>query len=390
MSTFEFKVGSSLTDDQVSYLRQSLETSFAIDAFSFESSHLRFNHDSSITSGELTNAIKKTLFISRSFNRDLVFENDVGVAYTEDPQPFLEEVRDVISVHPGFFTLQGGFLKVFKAINQRVLEIGEDLGAIEQEYPTIWPVRLYKKINYFHEFPQQVILCAAVKDDYSSRSEFAERYSNANEYETVAMDTLFAEAEYGLESAVCDCCYYGLEGTEDLQDAYYTCYNKVFRNEKSELGRLDRLTNFSVRDIMFVGTEQFVLQSRQTLIDKLHQLVESLQLRAKLETANDPFFMNDSAMKATFQNAHRLKYEILAEIPHLQKEIAVGSVNYHRDAFSNAFDIRTKEGKRAYSGCIGVGMERTTYALYCQHGPVLADWPKSVLNFLGLENQLKG
>ena len=89
-------------------------------------------------------------------------------------------------------------------------------------------------------------------------------------------------------------------------------------------------------------------------------------------------------MKSVFQNAHRLKYELLATIPHLGREIAVGSVNLHTDFFGRAFDIRLPDGKPASSGCIGVGMERMTYALFCQHGPTLATWPDEVLHYLGV------
>ncbi|GAF79405.1 unnamed protein product, partial [marine sediment metagenome] len=196
---------------------------------------------------------------------------------------------------------------------------------------------------------------------------------------------LIDDAEYGLEAAVCDCCYYGLEGVSDQENRYYTCYNKVFRNERSATERLDRLTNFSVRDIMFVGTEEYVLECRQRLIDELSDFLRSLRLCAKIETANDPFFANESAMKSVFQNSQRLKYEILAFIPHLKSEIAVGSVNLHLDFFGNAFDISTNGDETAFSGCIGVGMERMAYALFCQHGHSIADWPREVVDFLEIK-----
>jgi len=199
------------------------------------------------------------------------------------------------------------------------------------------------------------------------------------------MDNLLANSEYGLEPAVCDCCYYGLENQSGLKNSFYTCYNKVFRNERSGSNQLDRLTNFSVRDIMFVGTEQFVLESRQILIDKLSKFLGNLQIEVKIETANDPFFANESSMKSAFQNSHKLKYELLAAIPHLEKNISIGSINFHMDFFGSAFDISTENRVPAHSGCIGVGMERTVYALFCQHGPDLHDWPENVIQFLRLK-----
>jgi seryl-tRNA synthetase len=231
-----------------------------------------------------------------------------------------------------------------------------------------------------------MILCAPVKDDFAARSTFSERYGKEADFESVPMDELMADATYGLQPAVCDCCYYTLEGKRDQQDHFYTTVNRVFRNERSATNRLDRLTNFTVRDIMFVGSESFVLEARQQMIERLSQFLVALNLNAKIETATDPFFANESAMKSVFQNSHRLKYELLAYIPHLDKEIATGSINLHTDFFGRAFDIGISDGSVAHSGCIGVGMERMTYALFCQHGSNLADWPASVRTFLELDN----
>ena len=136
---------------------------------------------------------------------------------------------------------------------------------------------------------------------------------------------------------------------------------------------------------MYVGDQHFVLEARQTLIEILSRFIAALRLRARIETANDPFFANDAAMKSVFQHSHRLKYELLAEIPHLEDEIAVGSVNLHLDFFGKAFDIETGPDTPANSGCIGVGMERMAYALFSQHGPRLAVWPRDVLEYLELD-----
>jgi hypothetical protein len=374
-----------LSAEQLKFVERSLRSSFQIQELQHSNEEVYVSAPESEDLERILGMLKRYIYISKNLEQDFVFHNDVAVNYTADPQPALEEAREVIPVHPGFFTLQGSFLEVFKAVNRQVRRIAADLDAIEQEYPAIWPVRLFRTIDYFHEFPQQVIMCAPVRDDFSDREEFSKRYRKGEEFDAIQMDSLMAPAEYGLEPAVCDCCYYGLENVENLSDAFYTCYNKVFRNERSKSGRLDRLTNFSVRDIMFVGSRDFVLEARQTLIDRLVDFLKALRLRAKIETANDPFFANDSAMKAVFQNSHRLKYELLASIPHLEEEIAVGSINYHMDFFGNAFNISMPNGEKASSGCIGVGMERMTYALFCQNGPSLEAWPRDLLDFLEVE-----
>jgi seryl-tRNA synthetase len=371
--------------EQLAFVEVALRTSFRLQTFEAQARQLRITHDDTEPTDAIRSMLKRFLFISKNINKDLVFHNNVPIRYTGDPQPELENRREVIPIDPGFYSLQGDFLRVFQGLNSATLRIANELGATEQEHPAVWPVRLFKMIDYFHEFPQQMILCAPVKGDYTSLSMFSKLYGKQQDFDAVPMNDLMADSSYGLQPAVCDCCYYSLEGAAAHEDSYYTTCNKVFRNERSPTNRLDRLTNFTVRDIMFVGREEFVLEARQGLIERLAHLLTELGLNAKIETANDPFFANDSAMKSVFQNAHRLKYELLARIPHLEREIAVGSINLHTDFFGKAFNIRLRDGRTAHSGCIGVGMERMSYALFCQHGPSLDQWPGSVLEFLGIK-----
>lgn len=384
MSELRYTLDAAASAEQVAYVEQSLRTSFAIGAVRREAGELVIEHGEGESADALRSMTKRFFFVAKNINKDLVFSNHIAPRYGADPQPELERRREVIATDPGFYSFQGDFLRVFQALNAKVLGFAKAMGAIEQEHPVVWPMRLFKMIDYFHEFPQQMILCAPVKDDFASRSAFSKRYGRGEGFDAVEMDDLIADGRYGLQPAVCDCCYYVLEGATDHRDTCYTTYNKVFRNERSATRQLDRLTNFSVRDIMFVGREAFVLEAREKLIEMLAGFLVGLQLQAKIETANDPFFANESAMKSVFQNAHKLKYELLARIPHLNRDIAVGSINLHTDFFGKAFNIKLRDGGVAHSGCIGVGMERMAYALHCQHGPALAEWPKGVMEYLNL------
>lgn len=385
MAEIRIHLEASPSHEQIAFVEAAVRNSFRIGSFDWKSDELVVTHEETDAADALAAMARRFIFIAKNIDTDLVFHNDVPIRYTDDPQPELERRRDVIPIEPGFYSFQGDVLRVLHALNHSVQKMAAEFDAVEQEHPAVWPVRLFKMIDYFREFPQQMILCAPVKDDFKSRSEFSKRFGNDVDFDTVPMNELMADAKYGLQPAVCDCCYYTLEGAKNLQNGFYTTANRVFRNESSATNQLDRLTNFTVRDIMFVGNEEFVLESRQNIIERLSKFITSLGVNAKIETANDPFFANESAMKSVFQNVHRLKYELLAYIPHLDKEIATGSINLHTDFFGRAFDIEAADGSVAHSGCIGVGMERMTYALFCQHGADLKDWPKPVLSFLGLK-----
>lgn len=385
MADIRIDLDTPLSPEQTAFVEASLRNSFRVSSFDWQDNAVTITHEDTEAADALAKQARRFAFIAKNIDTDLVFHNDVPIRFSDDPQPKLESRRDVIPIEPGFFSFQGDVLRVLHALNRSVQKMAGEVEAIEQEHPAVWPVRLFKMIDYFREFPQQMILCAPVKDDFQARSEFSKNFAKDADFDSVPMGEHMADATYGLQPAVCDCCYYTLEGARDLKNNYYSTANRVFRNERSPTNQLDRLTNFTVRDIMFVGTEAFVLEARQKMIERLSEFLTSLGVNAKIETANDPFFANESAMKSVFQNTHRLKYELLAYIPHLDREIAAGSINLHTDFFGRAFDIEAGDGTVAHSGCIGVGMERMAYALFCQHGPDLKDWPQPVLSFLDLD-----
>lgn len=103
-----------------------------------------------------------------------------------------------------------------------------------------------------------------------------------------------------------------------------------------------------------------------------------------METANDPFFSNESMYKNVYQYKHRIKYELLARLPFCDRYIAIGSINLHEDYYGKNFDIQGANGDHVHSGCIGVGFERLTYALYSQYGPDEQRWPEEIAALHGL------
>lgn len=366
------------------FLISSIERSYKIHEIDIVDDRISVTFDEKVHEQDFSQLIKKLLYIAKSINRDVLFENSRERLYAENPMQHLEKTGDVIKVADGMFLLQGTFWKLFRFFNDYWRNRGLEYGAIEQEYPVLWPIELYRKINYFVDFPQQVILSTTVKDNFAARDEFAKQYSKERDYETVEVNRLMAASRFGLQSSVCDTCYYALEGRTNFPNTVFTTYNKVFRNESSKIDSLDRLVNYSVRDIMFVGDRDFVLTLRQQMIDESIRFLEFLDLDSKIEAANDPFFTNDSAIKNVFQSTSSLKHEILAHLNFSGTYLSIGSINLHLDFFSRAFNIRLPEGTYAFSGCLGIGFERLVYALYCQYGHDIAAWPDSLREKLEL------
>jgi len=154
-----------------------------------------------------------------------------------------------------------------------------------------------------------------------------------------------------------------------------------FRYESRNASGLDRLYEFNVREIVFVGTDEFVAQKRRQAIPLVTGLAKTFDLDMKVETATDPFFATVSASKKFFQAAQEVKNEIL--IPVLDKDcnkksMACGSVNMHGRFFGEKFNITASDGEPASTGCIGLGIERWVLAAFTQHGFDPMRWPEAV------------
>ena len=117
------------------------------------------------------------------------------------------------------------------------------------------------------------------------------------------------------------------------------------------------------------------MAERNRMLDLARDFLAELDLDSVLVSANDPFFAGDALVKAVFQNAAELKYELLAKLPFSGREMAIGSVNLHQDFFGRAFGITRPEGEPVWSGCLGIGFERLVYAVYAQFGTDTKTWP---------------
>ncbi len=332
----------------------------------------------------LERTLKRVVRACRYASNDLLFVRSVASHDSVDPQPALEYRGDVQRFGSGLFAFTGDFLRVRTALDRKVIDIAALHDATELSYPSLWPVPVLQSINYFHDFPQLALLACGVEPNFQARDTFATRFSKASQQSTIACaaENGVGPAHNVLAPTVCDCCYWLLQGRRDVSDRVYTMHGQVFRNESSVDHRLDRLTAYTMREIVIVGSPAFVLSRREALIDNTSALITSLDLACEIKAADDPFFCNDALQKNMMQNLDRLKYEV--DVPLFAgRHVAVASVNLHNDFFSRNYDFKC-EGSELFSACVGFGYERLTYALFCRHGVDLAQWPTSVLAFLEL------
>lgn len=366
-----------------------LEISFPEFKFSYMDSNLCIEPAPSNSQlSDINQIIRIVIFAERLKGEAVLFENDPKYSlFEEDVQKDLDSNGDVKWIKPGMAILQGNVLSIKKQLEKIFERIAlNDYSAIEIENPGLWSLDIFRKTGYLGDFPHEALFILGANKSSKSLSIISEHFDKGNATEAIKNSQLLASNAKligGCQPSVCTSCYFALGDQMHPRDQLYTTYNRVFRNEGGN--SLARLLSYSVRDIMAVGSQDFVLKQRNSFITKCNEFIKSLGLKFKIEASNDPFF-SKRLNKITFQNSGALKYEILAFIPFSNSWLAVGSINYHLQTFGEAFDIKLKEGGIASSCCVGIGFERLAFALFSQFGPQLDHWPKEVLEAEGLLN----
>jgi hypothetical protein len=301
-----------------------------------------------------------------------------------DVQRLLEGAGDVVWIGDGLAVLSGAFLEVKRALEGYWYSYAiKDLSAKEMENPSLWSVETAKLANYLEDFPHESAIVYGLRKSSNTFREFTKKLrieglSSALLDSDETKDSI--EPIAICQPAVCTSCYHALGISKASQNQLYTTYNRVFRNEGKR--RIQRLLSFSVRDIIAVGSAEFVRDNRDMFLEKARDFINECLLDAEIVRATDPFFL-DSSNKIFFQKIGDLKHELQAWSQYEGEAVAVGSINLHLDTFGKRFSL-TSGQQHLHSACFGIGFERLTYVLFCQNGIDLKNWSYQLRATIGL------
>ena len=204
-------------------------------------------------------------------------------------------------------------------------------------------------------------------------------HAACGEHGLAAPKESFSDIQNLLSPAVCYHLYFALADKPlPAGEVVATAVGNCFRYEAINLASLERLWNFTMREIIFVGPKDFVLENRETARQRMARILEELGMAYRVESANDPFFIGEFRKQAAFQSAFQLKFEIRALLPFKEATLAVGSYNYHQDFFGRNLNISLPDGSPAHTGCVAFGLERIAFAFLAQYGLDPQSWPEAV------------
>jgi seryl-tRNA synthetase len=308
--------------------------------------------------------------------------SDRPVFFDQDPITELLASGEVVEEEVGVFVFGPLVSRLIDFFESRFLMLADHFDAKPYRFPTLISAKFLDRVDYFSSFPHSLTFASHLREDLDIINQFAENAA----YEG---DGLNAPAEYFskintlLSPAVCYHLYFSLAdhplpGGKLVATAVSNC----FRYESTNLTSMERLWNFTMREVIFVGPKDFVLENRQKSRQFMQKIFEEVGLVYHVETANDPFFVGEFRKQAAFQSAFQLKYEIRASLPFKDSTLAVGSYNYHQDFFGRHLDITLPDGKPIHTGCTAFGLERMAYAFLAQFGFDQTKWPKVVQEWM--------
>jgi hypothetical protein len=136
-----------------------------------------------------------------------------------------------------------------------------------------------------------------------------------------------------------------------------------------------------MREIVFLGDEQGAQDFQHFSLELFQKILECFDLHGRIARANDSFFISNYSRLRLMQLLGSEKFEAQVLLPETNAEIATGSFNHHRQFFSRRFGFSCS-GAPAVTACVGFGLERLVYALFCRHGIESTKLPAMIDRFL--------
>jgi seryl-tRNA synthetase len=303
--------------------------------------------------------------------------SDRTVPFSEDPVPELMERGEIIREHTGIYGFGPLVTRLIEVFERYFLSLAREFNAAPYRFPTLISAEKLGQVDYYRAFPHSLTFATHLREDLDVINDFSRSAAYDNEGLSTKLDS-FSRIQALLSPAVCYHLYFALAGKTLPKDMAATAAGHCFRYESSNLRSLERMWDFTMREIIFVGSAEYVLEKREQARKRVETLFGEIGLAYSVESANDPFFVGEFRKQAAFQNAFQLKYEIRAGLPFKGSTLAVGSYNYHQSFFGRSLDIHLFDGSSTHTGCVAFGLERLAFAFLSQFGPNPRHWPRPI------------
>jgi seryl-tRNA synthetase len=305
---------------------------------------------------------------------------DRNVPYGGDPYDKLLQEGQVKAFGSGRIGVGPTIVALMEFFESKIAQVAKEFHAAKHQFPTIIGADVLDKCGYFKSFPHALTLVSHLREDLRAIQRFAQSAAWRRESLNMERDDI-ADVRCLLAPTICYHYYAWLQNATTNAHVI-TAGGRIVRYESGNFNGLERVWEFASREIVFVGPSEYVLAGRMKCVQRFIELFDELGMAYSIESATDPFFIDDYAAQARIQKDCKLKFELRALLPFRGDTISVGSFNYHHTFFGRALSISLKDNpKVAHTACVGFGLERFALAFLAQHGFDRVRWPAEVRNF---------
>jgi len=285
----------------------------------------------------------------------------------------------VIQTGEGQIAMGEPLLTLFQYFDRALVELLKSSFKVQQyQYPTLISTATLQEAGYITAFPHHLLFVTRLHNDIDVYREIQSTYADAPLDEALLQSC--RNVDYCLPPTMCYHTFSQYQGRTVGADGPHvvTALGKSFRFEAGYATTMERLWDFTIREMVFMGTRAEVLGMRELMMTKIFDLMRQLGMSGHCEVGNDPFFGSaDTSDRIVSQRMMELKYELRLPVGS-DRTISVGSFNFHNDLFGRSFGIEHGDGGPVSSACVGFGMERLVYAFLCQFGLDERNWPAAV------------
>ena len=302
-------------------------------------------------------------------NRETYYENYLNDRRFYDISTLENDVIFFDNGQIGFGE-KGKFL--FDFLDSEFSEIAYELGAVEKLYPVLLPLDDYSMTGYVRKTPQYAIFCSTVNESLKDLEQ-----TDAAMHDKKVKE-IIKEPRFALSPSACFHTYIEYKDKTLKDNTIVTFRQNVFRNEgRLNYNEIGRLCDYHVREIVMIGSNEFILESRNKIMQKSKDLMSKLQLIGDISLASDSFVVPKMQMYRKIQHIDKSKYEMHLNISP-DKSISTASYNLHGKAFTDPFNISVENCEDTVTACVGFGLQRWVLAFLLQHGLNEESWPEKV------------
>jgi len=278
--------------------------------------------------------------------------------------------KHTVELGPGQYALVGPAARLRSTIEGKLAAIAASVGAEPWHLPSVEQTcDLIPATGYLSFSAQYVTFGYRMPAHFERLREFTSA-AREQRLERPADPRDLEPTGFILEPFVCHNVYRALRDTQlpaGVPGRTITALGTCYRHESFRFQPLLRQWEFSMREVVLVGTPTYVADQRQRLLEATQQLIRDLDLAAHLEIATDPFFVSEAGSARTFQALNSTKLEISLGLDESTRT-AAGSFNLHGTHFTEPMQIRGADGTLAETACVAWGVERWMAAAVARWG----------------------